>query len=107
MVKVDKAVKSDDAHGFNYFYDSEINAGDVIILKMPMVTPNKRGINDIGVVYSGDIAVYGTLSKDYDDDNSIWQQIQPRDDVNKTVSYLKFINNGEVTGRINVRIILN
>lgn len=104
---IDVMKRYDDAHGFNYYYNGTITPGDILILKMPRTSPNKRGINDIGIAYCGTVSVYGTLCKDYNDEEAIWQQIQPFDDVNKTVSYLKFENNGDSDAIINVRAILN
>lgn len=94
-------------NGFNYVYEKNLDAGEEVILKMPPISPNKRGINDIGFSYDGDVTLYGTLSRKADSKNTIWQQIMPFDEINKTVSYLKIINGEESTARINIRVLMN
>ena len=34
--------------GFDYVYEDTVGAGEAIYLKMPVVSANKRGVNDIG-----------------------------------------------------------
>ena len=105
---IDVMRKYDDAHGFNFYHNSTIKPGDTLILKMPRTSPGKRGVNDIGFAFKGDnVKVYGTLCKDYKDEEAIWQQVEPFNDVNKTVSYLKFENKGDSDAVVNVRAILN
>lgn len=102
------SMKTDgDLHGFNYFYDGLIEPKSSIIIKMPRPTPNKRGVNDIGFAFRGDVKVYGTISKSYAGDNVVWVEIEPFNDVNKTITYLKLENTGESAAVINVRAILN
>lgn len=93
--------------GFCFIYERELEAGEEILLKMPIVTANKRGVNDVGFAYENGICLYGTLSGNPEGENAIWQQIQPYDEVNKTTSYLKIVNTGEQSARVNVRAILN
>ena len=42
-------------NGFNYSYERLIPANTTVILKMPTVSANKRGINDIGWQADGEI----------------------------------------------------
>ena len=94
-------------YAFSYHYDRELLPGEEVVLKMPMVTPNKRGVNDIGFAYEGDVVLSGTLSAEPLSDDAVWQTIHPYDEINKTVSYLKIKNRGDTRAKINVRAILN
>lgn len=99
--------KNSSNYGFSYYYEHTIEPGETRYLKMPVVTPNKRGVNDIGFAYEGDIALYATLSEKPFDLGAIWQKINDFDEINKTVSYIKIVNNGESSARVNLRAILN
>ena len=93
-------------NGFNFVYEKELAANEVVILQMPVVSPNKRGVNDIGWQADGDAVLYGTLSKNPEDDDALWQEIKAGEEINKTVSALKIIN-GESVCNVVVRAILN
>lgn len=91
-------------NGFNYVFEKELNKGEELFLKMPPVSANKRGINDIGWQTDGSVKLYGTLSKNLSD--ALWSEIEENFEVNKTVSALKILNEGEKC-KIAVRVILN
>lgn len=93
-------------NGFNFVYEKELAADETVILKMPVVSPNKRGINDIGWQTDGDVTLYGTLSGNPESDTALWQEIKENDEVNKTVSALKIVN-GSAACNIAIRAILN
>lgn len=93
-------------NGFNFVYERELNADETVILKMPIVSPNKRGINDIGWQTDGDVIIYGTLSSEPESSTALWQEIKDNDEVNKTVSALKIVNNGSACN-IAIRAIFN
>lgn len=99
--------KNASAYGFSFYYDKTIAANETRYLKMPVVTPNKRGINDIGFAYEGDIVLYATLSEEPFGLGAIWQEINDFDEINKTISYIKIVNNGDSSARVNIRAILN
>lgn len=82
------------ANGFNYVFEKKLAAGETAIVKMPPISPNKRGFNDIGWQTDGNITLYGTLSSQ-PEKTELWQEIKPFDEVNKTVSALKVTNLGE------------
>lgn len=82
-------------NGFNYTFEKKLLANETIILKMPPVSPNKRGINDIGWQSDGEPMLYGTLSRHPMSDGAIWQRIYPEDEINKTISALKIVNGSE------------
>lgn len=92
--------------GFNFIYEKELAAGETVILETPEVSPNKRGVNDIGWQTDGDVTLYGTLSSEPESASAIWQEIPAESEVNKTVSALKIVNNGAAC-RVVVRVILN
>ena len=94
-------------NGFNYVFEKEIAAGETTMLKMPVVTSNKRGINDIGFAVDEGVILYATISSKPYDDSAIWQEIQPFDEVNKTTSYIKIENTSSESKRVNIRVILN
>lgn len=92
--------------GFNFVFEKDLNAGETIYVKMPAVSANKRGINDIGWMSNGDLKLYGTLAKNPKNDNALWQEIRQYDDVNKVISAFKIVNNGD-SCKIEMRVILN
>ena len=93
--------------GFNFFYERVIKPGEIVYVKMPRVTANRRGINDICWQTDGDsLILYGTLFKNPFAPAAIWDQIMPNDDVNKTVSCVKAVNSGD-TCRLLIRVIMN
>ena len=94
-------------NGFNYVFEKAIPAGETVMLKMPTITPNKRGINDIGFAVEEGIILYATISSKPYDDSAIWQEIQPFDEINKTTSYIKIENTSGENKRVNIRAILN
>ena len=94
-------------NGFNYTFEKDIAAGATEILKMPTVTPNKRGINDIGFAADDGIILYATISAEPEKDSAIWQEINPFDEINKTTSYIKVVNTTGEKKRVTIRAILN
>ncbi len=94
-------------HGFNYFFERVIPAHTTIAVKMPAVTANKRGINDISWQTDGDnVELYGTLSNNVGDENALWAKIDENSEVNKAVSGLKIKNSGAAC-RFIIRVIMN
>lgn len=92
-------------NGFNFIYEKSLKANETVILSMPPVSPNKRGINDIGWQTDGDITIYGTLSSNPESASALWQEIKENDEVNKTVSALKIVNGGAACN-IAIRVIM-
>ena len=92
--------------GFNYVYEKTLTPNQMIILKMPVVTSNKRGFNDIGWQAKGNVDLYGTLAISPEREDTIWQKIEPYDEINKTVSALKIVN-GDAESKIVIRALLN
>lgn len=93
-------------NGFNFVFEKKLSAGENVVVKMPPVSANKRGFGDIGWQSDGDVRLYGTLSRDPEGDNALWQEINPFDEVNRTVSALKIVNEGNQC-EIVIRVLLN
>lgn len=96
-----------EGNGFNYIYENELAPNEERILKMPRVSANKRGVNDVGFQYEDGIVLSATLAQRPGDENTIWQEIQPFDEINKTTAYIKIVNSGEKSARVSIRAILN
>lgn len=92
-------------NGFNFVYEKALAAGQTVIVQMPAVSPNKRGINDIGWQSDGNVTLYGTLSKNPESSAALWQEIKEDDEVNKTVSAIKAVN-GNSACNIVIRVIM-
>ena len=92
--------------GFIYVFEKELAPGEVLLLKMPPISANKRGYNDIGWQATGNVDLYGTLETKPDVNSKLWQKIEPYDEVNKTISFLKIVNGSEAS-KIVIRALLN
>lgn len=93
--------------GFNYVLEGKLEAGATVFVKMPPVSANKRGVNDIGWQCDGfDVGLYATLSTN-PEKTSLWSEVEDNYVVNKTVSALKIVNNDKTPSNICIRVILN
>ena len=81
-------------NGFSYTFEKVLEPFEEVIVEMPPVSPNKRSVNDIGWQSNGEVVLYGTLSARPDKEDTIWEPIVGRDEINKTVSALKVVNGG-------------
>ena len=93
-------------NAFNFVFERNLNAGEEVIVKMPAVSANKRGINDIGWICNGDVTISGTLAKNPKNPDALWQEIRDFDEVNKVTSALKITNKGGDC-KIEIRAIFN
>jgi hypothetical protein len=98
-------IKTDNT-GFNYGVSGEINAGEEIVIRLPVVTANKRGVNDIGWQIEGDAILYATLSDHPADSGTMWMEIRPDEGINKTAAAVKIVAGAE-TSKVYLRVILN
>lgn len=89
--------------GYQYIFDEEIKSGETVYVKMPPLSADKRGVNDIGWQTNGNIALYASLSREAD--TALWTEIVDRCDINKTISLLKIVNPGAKC-RVTVKVIL-
>lgn len=92
--------------GFCYVFEKDLEVNETVYVRMPAVSANKRGVNDIGWLSNGDVALYGTLAKNPKSEKALWQEIRDNDEINKVTSALKIVNNGGPC-RIEMRAILN
>lgn len=92
--------------GFNYVFDYNLKAKEEIILQMPRISPNKRGVNDIAWQTDGDVTLYGTLSPDLEASDALWQEISEEYDINKCTYGLKIVN-GSTPCKVVIRALLN
>lgn len=90
--------------GFNFVFERDLAANETVIVKMPAVSANKRGINDIGWLSDGNVKLYGTLAKNPKSEKALWQEIRDNDEVNKVTAAIKIVNNGGAC-RIEMRAI--
>ena len=96
-------------NAFNFVFEKDLAANETVIVKMPVVSANKRGINDIGWVSDaeeGQLKLYGTLAKNPKSEKALWQEIRVNDEVNKVTSALAIVNSGDAC-RIEMRAIFN
>jgi hypothetical protein len=105
-------------NAFNFVYRKDLAENETIIVKMPAVSANKRGINDIGWIsdaevevdedgnYNPKIRLYGTLAENPRDGEALVQEIRVNDEVNKTTSAIIVKNTGGAC-RIEMRAIFN
>lgn len=103
-------------NAFNFVFEYDIPANTTIYVKLPAVSANKRGINDIAWAASGaeldesgvpKLALYGTLARNPQDKRAIWQEIRANDEINKCTSVIKIKNYGDTACRIEMRAIFN
>lgn len=104
-VKYYELMRNSNYTGFSYLFEKELEANEEIVVKMPVPSANKRGVNDIGWQSTGNVTLYGTLYPDVKSDNAIWTKIEENNDINKTVSGIKVVC-GSTACRIVIRAIL-
>ena len=102
LLKFEKAGST----GFNFVFAKDLKAKETIIVRMPAISANKRGVNDIGWLSDGDVTLYGTLAENPKSEKALWQEIRDNDEVNKVTAAIKIVNNGDAC-RIEMRAILN
>ena len=103
-------------NAFNYVFEKDLEANETVIVKMPVVSANKRGINDIGWLSDCDVGLdaegnevplltmYGMIAKNPRDPNALCQEIRVNDEINKVTSALVIENKGNAC-RIEIRAI--
>jgi hypothetical protein len=92
-------------NGFNYVFEKHLEPNTEIFVKLPTVSANKRGINDIAWMVKGDGALFGTIAKN-PFETDLWQLINENDEVNKVTSVIKIVS-GESGCDVAIRAILN
>lgn len=93
-------------NAFNFVFEKDLDIGETLIVKMPRISPNKRGVNDIGWLTDGEnVKLYGTVSKDPRKPNALYQEIRDYDEINKVTSAILIHNAGGFKCRIEIRAI--
>lgn len=92
--------------GFSFVFEKDLDAHETVIVKMPRISANKRGVNDIGWMSDGNVTLYGTFAENPKSPKALWQEIREHDEVNKTTAAVKIENNGDAC-RIEMRAVLN
>ena len=92
--------------GFSFVFEKDLAAGETIIVKMPRISANKRGVNDIGWMSNGNVTLSGTFAENPKSSKALWQEIREHDEVNKTTAAVKIENKGDAC-RIEMRAVLN
>ncbi len=92
--------------GFSFVFEKDLEAHETVIVKMPRISANKRGVNDIGWLSNGDVTLFGTFAENPRSPKALWQEIREYDEVNKTTAAIKIVNNGGAC-RIEMRATLN
>ena len=93
-------------NAFNFVFEKELKAKEIVIVKMPVVSANKRGINDIGWLSDGNVTLYGTVEKN-PKTAVLWHEIKEYHEINKVTSALKIENIGDKPCKIAIRVIFN
>lgn len=89
-------------NAFNYVFEKNVSAGESFIIKMPTVSANKRGVNDIGWMSDCDLyednspklKLYGTFAKNLRNPEALVQEIRVNDEINKVTAAIVVVNNG-------------
>ena len=95
-------------NGFNYVFEKHLEPHTVIYVKLPTISANKRGINDIAwMVDDEGCSLAGTISKNpLDEKKALWQPIQENHEINKVTSAIR-ITSGDNACNVVIRAILN
>lgn len=102
-----ESFKKDNNTGFEFYFEKNLKPNEVVYLKMPPISSNKRSINDIGWQCENETSIYATLAHAITNtDDTLWSKIENEQDINKTVQFLKIIA-GTEGGKVYIRANLN
>ena len=96
-----------DEYGFRFTYEKSVPGNATVILKVPRVSPNKRGVNDIGYAFEEGIKLYATVSQHPEKITALWQEIKDFGDINKSTAYIKIVNTSGYSRVVNISAVLN
>lgn len=92
---------------FNYIFSEKVSPKNEFIIAMPTVSTHKKSVNDIGYTADDEIALFSTIAANPYSEDCMWQEIQSADEINKTTTYIKVINESSSAGRVFIRVIMN
>lgn len=97
--------------GFCFVFEKHLVPGETIIVRMPAISANKRGVNDIGWISDaedGKLQLSGTFAENPKSDDALWMEINENDEINKTTAALKIYYYGDKPScKIEIRAVLN
>ena len=105
-MQVEKMRKDIETNAFNFFYDRILKPNEEVIVVLPRINPNARGVNDIGFTRDAPVKMFATIDHIFISPETQWQEIISNR-VNKTVRALKVRNEGSEATRFLCRVILN
>ena len=88
-----------------YVYDKKLQSGDSVIVLIPQTSNSVKEICEIGWQSDGSVSIYGTIATDPSSVDAIWDEIVSGEEINRSVSALKLINNGSLCN-VAIRIIM-
>lgn len=91
---------------YDFSVDIKLEAGATEFIEIPKVSINKKGVIDIGWQSDDGVTLYGTLSEKYTAEDTLWDEINDGEEVNRTIRYLKAVNTTDKSQHLYIRAIL-
>lgn len=91
---------------YDFSVDIKLEAGATEFIEIPKVSINKKGVIDIGWQSDDGVTLYGTLSEKYTAEDTLWDEINDGEEVNRTIRYLKAVNTTDKIQHLYIRAIL-
>lgn len=91
---------------FDYSAYITLEAGVTEYIEIPKVSINKKGVIDIGWQSEDGITLYGTLSENYNAEDTLWDEMSDGEEVNRTIRCIKAVNTAEMSQHLYIRVIL-
>ena len=91
---------------FDYSAYFTLEAGVTEYIEIPKVSINKKGVIDIGWQSDDGITLYGTLSEKYNAEDTLWDEIISKEEINRTIRYIKAVNTTDISQHLYIRVIL-
>lgn len=91
---------------YDYSVCIELEAGATEYIEIPKVSINKKGVIDIGWQSEDGITLYGTLSENYNAEDTLWDEIIDGEELNRTIRCIKAVNTAKTSQHLYIRVIL-
>lgn len=91
---------------FDYSAYITLEAGATEYIEIPKVSINKKGVIDIGWQSEDGITLYGTLSENYNAEDTLWDEMSDGEEVNRTIRCIKAVNTAKTSQHLYIRVIL-